>query len=106
MEEEAMTDNNGLKQVALHPDDLFRMQRLSEEVSGRLKEMGMIVARTLGIPVDANTVFKFEPRPAGVVFGYPGGQHINLVCTPDGSVCGCYVDPPGICVQGNPTTGC
>lgn len=103
--ERAMTDSNGRKQVALHPDDLFRMQRLSEEVSGRLKEMGMIVARTLGMPVDTGTIFKFEPRPSGALYGYPGGQHIQLVCSPDG-VCGCYIDPPGICVQGNPDTGC
>jgi hypothetical protein len=37
------------KRVDLRPEDRDRMQRLSEEVQGRLKEMSLIAGRTLGI---------------------------------------------------------
>jgi hypothetical protein len=83
------------KQTALAPADRERMQRLSEEVRGRLQEMALITTRTLGISMDRDTVVKFAPVETradddpGVV------TNIEIVCGPAG--CGCYVDPPGIC---------
>lgn len=89
------------KRVELRPEDRERMQRLSEEVQGRLKEMGLISARTLGIEIGNDAVFKFDPvahaqsdQPATTV-------EVVVVALPDGHggfIFGCYQDPPGVCV--------
>jgi hypothetical protein len=47
--------------VELTADDRQRMRRLSEEVRGRLEEMALITARTLGIGLTSDTVRKFVP---------------------------------------------
>ncbi|HZD73037.1 MAG TPA: hypothetical protein VE776_03985 [Actinomycetota bacterium] len=90
------------KRAALRAEDRERMQRLSEEVQGRIREMALITARTLGIDLAGDTVVKFAPVKAdraslgeGPGLGEEPGQTIEIVCGPEG--CGCYVDPPGIC---------
>jgi hypothetical protein len=75
--------------VELRPDDRERMQRLAEEVRGRLEEMALITGRTLGIPVTRDSIRKFAPAAADQPV-------IEIVCAPNGP-CGCYVDPPGVC---------
>ena len=75
------------KQAALRVDDRERMQRLSEEVESRLKEMSMIMSRNLGIELSGDAKLKYERV-------HP--SHIEIICAPDGT-CGCYVEPPGIC---------
>jgi hypothetical protein len=94
------------RQVAkLTPEDRSRMQQLSAEIQDRLKEMTTIFGRTLNITIDDSFILKYHPEPQKT-HGPAGGQHINLVCAPEGSPCGCYVDPPGECVYtGNPN-GC
>jgi len=69
------------------------MQRLSEEVRGRLEEMALITARTLGIEVTGDTIRKFVPVAGGTD---AAGLSIEIVCAPGGP-CGCYSDPPGVC---------
>ncbi len=90
------------QRAALRLEDRERMQRLSEEVRGRLQEMALITARTLGIDLDSDTVVKFVPLKVDRAslgqepgLGEEPGQTIEIVCGPAG--CGCYVDPPGIC---------
>ena len=77
------------KQVELQPDDRERMQRLAEEVRGRLEEMALITGRTLGIDVGNDAIRKFAPSAEDQ-------PTIEIVCAPNGP-CGCYVDPPGVC---------
>lgn len=99
------------KGVALSAEDRARMTRLREEVEGRLKEMALIGARTLGIelPADAQPVFDpshHDERFAGrggetadddVVLGPDEAVGILIVVTTDrGRIC--YADPPGICI--------
>jgi hypothetical protein len=97
--EAPLMDPSDRKEAALSPEDLQRMRRLSEEIQGRLTEMVLILSRTLDVQFGDAPTLHYRPEPEKVD-EWPGGQHINLVCTPDGSVCGCYVDPPGICVMG------
>jgi hypothetical protein len=89
-----MTDTSP-KRSALTPADRERMQRLSEEVRGRLQEMALITTRTLGIPLDRDTVVKFSPVETRADGDLGVVTNIEIVCGPDG--CGCYVEPPGIC---------
>jgi hypothetical protein len=48
----------------IQPDDALRLNRLSEEVRGRLTEMAFIVARITGVEYDGGPVRKFVPRGA------------------------------------------
>ncbi|MEP7021641.1 MAG: hypothetical protein ABI808_13395 [Pseudonocardiales bacterium] len=81
------------KRVTLSDEDRGRMQRLSEEVQGRLREMGLIMTRSLELGDRSDAVLKFLPMERAADQG--GGTTIEIVCTPEG--CGCYVDPPGLC---------
>lgn len=47
---------------ALSDDDAQRMARLSEEVRGRLVEMSLIAARTLGLDTYGGTAPRFVPH--------------------------------------------
>jgi len=87
----AGTMRNGTE---LQPADLDRMRCLTAEVRARLDEMAQITARTLGISLTDETVVKFVPLP--VRHDDLAAAPIEIVCGPAG--CGCYVDPPGICV--------
>lgn len=87
------------KRVDLRPEDRDRMQRLSEEVQGRLKEMSLIAGRTLGITLGNDAIAKFDPQESK----QRDDQTVEVVviAVPDGSggfQFGCYQDPPGICV--------
>jgi hypothetical protein len=83
------------KRNALAPADRERMQRLSEEVRGRLQEMALITARTLGVAFDKDTAVKFVPVEVKAANELGVAMNIEIICGPGG--CGCYVDPPGIC---------
>ncbi len=77
------------------------MQRLSEEVQGRLQEMALITARTLGIELDPNAVAIYDPTHRGEALHSDGSTEIVIVASPDpdgGVTFGCYIDPPGICI--------
>ncbi|SOB88673.1 hypothetical protein [Streptomyces sp. 1331.2] len=82
------------KKVRLEPDDHARMQRLHEEVTGRLEEMSMIVSRTLGLDITSGKTLKWQP--AGDT-RLRGNVDIEIVCTPDG--CGCYDYRDGTCSE-------
>lgn len=88
------------QKVNLTPQDRERMQRLSEEIQGRLEEMGLIMSRTLGVNFGRDALLKFAPSRAEGQAADASPQrspiHIEIVCAPDGT-CGCYVDPPGFC---------
>ena len=50
------------KRIELEADDRRRVQRLTEEVQGRLEEIGLIAARAHGIRLDEGAVRKFVPH--------------------------------------------
>jgi hypothetical protein len=89
-----MSDNDG---VNLQSEDRARMQRLSEEVRGRLEEMALITTRTLGVDKKDGARVQFLPvqlRP-----DESGNGTVLQVLSPadEGFECVCYKDPPGIC---------
>jgi len=51
-----------------------RLNRLTEEVQGRLEEMALICARVAGIKLDPNAVRKFVPRNPADHTGTYGGS--------------------------------
>lgn len=66
-------------------EDRLRMERLYEEVRGRLQEMALVASRAVGVPLDDDARLQFRPdatRGSG-----PGGVDIEIVCTPDGCIC-------------------
>lgn len=76
------------------------MARLFEETSGRLEEMALIVAHTLGMKTkEIRPVFN-RPKPRGGAAAAPevamqfGG--IEIICDPEGN-CGCYDYDAGEC---------
>jgi hypothetical protein len=83
------------KHVALASEDLERVRRLTEEVKGRLYEVGLILGRTLDLNIAPGTVIKYEPRESAE----QADQTIEVViiALPDGTFC-CTQDPPGECV--------
>jgi hypothetical protein len=96
----AVTTGSTERHVALAPEDLARVRRLTEEVKGRLYEVGLIMGRTLDLEITAGTVLKYDPRESAEQAGAPSsGQTIEVViiALPDGTFC-CTQDPPGECV--------
>jgi len=90
------------KGVALSADDRGRMERLSEEVQGRLKEMALITARTLGVKLDPGAVPIYDPTHHGEATEADETIEVVVVAVPqpDGHFkFYCYQDPPGICVE-------
>ena len=82
----------------LSEDDRQRMARLYEEVQGRLKEMSLIISRTLGMQLSDSTRVMLRPRE-GEEADAPG-NHVEVHCTlmPDGHFeCGCYDYDAGTC---------
>jgi|SRR5215218_7549757 len=73
-------------------DDQERLQRLSEEVRGRIEEMALILARNAGIKLEATAVRKFVPQQAAddspvvevEIFDLPDGTSGCHVTTADG----------------------
>ncbi len=88
-----MASGGEQQRVALAPEDLARVRRLTEEVKGRLFEVGLIMGRTLGHTVGPATPIKYEARQ-----DTDADQTIEVVIImlPDGTFC-CTQDPPGIC---------
>lgn len=77
--------------------DRQRMARLYEEVQGRLKEMSLIISRTLGMQLSDNTRVMLRPREGEAD---TPGDHVEVHCTqmPDGHFeCGCYDYDAGTC---------
>ena len=79
--------------VKLLAEDHERLQRLSEEVRGRIEEMALILARNAGIKLDASAVRKFVPQQSVAadspvveveIFDLPDGTHGCHVTTADG----------------------
>jgi hypothetical protein len=87
--------------IELSESDKQRMACLYEEVQGRLKEMSLIVARTLNMEVSERSVSMM--RPIGID-GKASEKfregHVEVHCTqyPDGHYeCGCYDYDTGTC---------
>jgi hypothetical protein len=80
----------------LRPDDRERMQRLSEEVQGRLVEMALITTRTLGVEMETGPQ-SVRFVPVQLPSGEPGGLSVEILERADGPNCMCYIDPPGVC---------
>jgi hypothetical protein len=80
----------------LRADDRERMQRLSEEVRGRLMEMALITTRTLGIELDRDAVVKFLPVQLSSDDSRDG-LALQILERASGPNCMCYIDPPGVC---------
>jgi hypothetical protein len=70
------------------PEDKSRVNRLVEEISGRLEELALISARSAGFALTGEAVRKFAPM-AQKTFAAP--YYIEIVCMPDGGPCGCIV---------------
>jgi hypothetical protein len=84
------------KRIELAQEDAARMTRLTEEVTGRLREMAMIVGRTTGVTIESGVVPKFVPvtrTPASDVPSDPAHPPVDLEIEiydlPDGTHC-CY----------------
>jgi hypothetical protein len=75
--------------VELSTEDRQRMRRLTEEVRGRLEEMALITARTLGVPLSPDAVRKFVPVAAEA--DRPHVVHVEIIDNPDGTH-GCYTE--------------
>ncbi|GAA1236781.1 hypothetical protein GCM10009665_28700 [Kitasatospora nipponensis] len=52
------------RRSTMRPEDMQRVDRLSEEVRGRLYEIALIVSRTVGVQAPTGHVEKFVPREA------------------------------------------
>jgi hypothetical protein len=90
-----VTTGTAEQHVALAAEDLVRVRRLTEEVKGRLFEVGLIMARTLGQTITPGTVIKYDPRQST---DQPGQTvEVVVIALPDGTFC-CTQDPPGECV--------
>jgi hypothetical protein len=79
---------------AFSPEDQYRINRLYEEIQGRIEELAMITARAAGIPLTDDTVRKFEPKPL------PSDSYevdVEIICPPEGlGPCACvYRRPDG-----------
>ena len=75
--------------VELSVEDRQRMRRLTEEVRGRLEEMALITARTLGVPLSPGSVRKFVPVAAAADQAHV--VHVEIIDNPDGTY-GCYTE--------------
>ena len=69
-------------------EDKSRVNRLVEEIRGRLEELALISARTAGFTLSGEAMRKFAPM-AQKTFASP--YYIEIVCMPDGGPCGCIV---------------
>lgn len=90
-----VTTGSAEKRVPLAPEDLVRVRRLTEEVKGRLYEVGLIMGRTLGHTITPGTIVKYEPRQSAERADET--IEVVVIALPDGTFC-CTQDPPGVCV--------
>lgn len=90
-----MTTGGTEQRVALAPEDLARVRRLTEEVKARLYEVGLIMGRTLGQNIPPGTAVKYEPQQSADQRGQT--IEVVIIALPDGTFC-CTQDPPGECV--------
>jgi hypothetical protein len=94
MEAAMTTESNGTR-VPFEPEDLARVRRLTEEAKGRLHEIGLIMARTLGHSADPVAV-RYETRRDSAA-DEPTTIDVVIILLPDGTFC-CTQDPPGVCI--------
>jgi hypothetical protein len=73
--------------VQLQSDDQVRMQRLSEEIRGRVEEMALILARNAGIQLGPDAARKFQPQQT---VAESDVVEVEIIDLPDGTS-GCYV---------------
>jgi hypothetical protein len=101
------------EEAPLVAEDRLRMARLSEEVIGRLEEMSLIIARTLGrepqllkqvrlvLPAEGRgSDDRSSPGSGDRLTGSTSSQGritAQMVWPAPGTSFGCYEDPPGIC---------
>jgi hypothetical protein len=86
-------------------EDKYRMERLFEEVVGRLHEMAAITSRSLGLKLPEGYRILFVPEgnqdaAAGkaALFGAgPAAARYEIVCHPDGGPCGYYDLAVAVC---------
>jgi hypothetical protein len=90
-----VTTETDEQRVALAPEDLGRVRRLTEEVKGRLYEIGLIMGRTLDKEIVPGTVVKYQPRASSERADET--IEVVVIALPDGTFC-CTQDPPGECV--------
>jgi hypothetical protein len=83
------------KRVKLTAEDRARVQRLTEEVKGRLYEVGLIMSRTLDLNITPGTLLKYEPRESTEQADET--IEVVIILLPDGTFA-CMQDPPGVCV--------
>jgi hypothetical protein len=79
--------------VELDPEDRSRIRRLTEEVQGRLEEIGLIAARAHGLRLDAGALRKFVPHRSEArdepviveveIIDFPDGGNACLVVLSD-----------------------
>ena len=88
------------KREELSAVDRERMQRLSEEIDGRLEEMKLIMERTLGaklgecsIKIRTHDLAKVAERA-----GLEVSRYDHAFCSHTNG-CGAYIDPPGVCMM-------
>jgi hypothetical protein len=101
-----MTNQEKKATTPLSAEDRTRAIRLQEEIVGRLEELSLITARTLGQSASAPASFTFtrvfngssnRPNEAELAVARQAAEDYILIKICDGSTCGCYEDPPGIC---------
>jgi len=91
--------------VELSAPDKERMACLYEEVQGRLREMSLIVARTLNQKISERTTVVLRPLGVKPDMSEENGRpmardHVEVHCTqtPEGNwECGCYDYDAGTC---------
>jgi len=95
------TDENAVQRVVLGPEDRYRMERLHEELIGRLHEMAAITARNLRIPLQGGYHVQFRPDAGtGTGDATQAGRAVaaryEIVCS-DENGCGYYDTVNGVC---------
>jgi|GEM_PF-4263663 len=75
----------GTTHYELSADDAERLQRLSQEVRNRLREIAQIAARPVGVQLDDDMLIKFEPRDAGSTVD--SGDWVEIIVVDGHEVC-------------------
>jgi hypothetical protein len=90
--------------VSLSEEDRARMARLYEGVTGRVEEMALIVARTLGKPSQGHTEVVYRRRKISFDIKRGQGSEREAMATEETEVIhfegcgwGCYDHGQGIC---------
>jgi hypothetical protein len=88
-ERETAMETSTARNVVLGQEDTARVNRLTEEIQGRLEELAALSCRALGVPLTADMVRRFVPSGGAAAPAFDAGpsfHHIELLDTP--------TDPP------------